>query len=115
MNYFLMDNSWTGRARSVHRGPTPARTTGTMARSPELGLRPLQCAKARRRGAKRRGRHGELGSGLTGARAAAWRPGDGGSAKRSRELGGEGFQRGRGEEKGSVRCGVLRESSGWLL
>jgi hypothetical protein len=36
-NYFLMDNSWTGstspwtsRARSVHRGPTPAR-------SPELG------------------------------------------------------------------------------
>jgi hypothetical protein len=37
-NYFLMDNSWTGstspwtgRARSVHRGPTPAWTTGTAA------------------------------------------------------------------------------------
>jgi hypothetical protein len=30
-NYFLTDNSWTGRARSVHRGPTPARTTGTPA------------------------------------------------------------------------------------
>jgi hypothetical protein len=59
LNYFLTDNSWTGfmspwmgRARSVHRGPTPARTTGTVARSPELGLRVLQCAKARRRGRK---------------------------------------------------------------
>jgi hypothetical protein len=58
-NYFLTDNSWTGstspwtgRARLVHRGPTPARTTGTVARSPELGLRPLRCAKARRRGRK---------------------------------------------------------------
>jgi hypothetical protein len=58
-NYFLTDNSWTGstspwtgRARSVHRGPTPARTTDTAVRSPELGLRPLQCAKARRRGRK---------------------------------------------------------------
>jgi hypothetical protein len=58
-NYFLTDNSWTGstspwtgRARSVHRGPMPARTTGTAARSPELGLRPLRCAKARRRGRK---------------------------------------------------------------
>jgi hypothetical protein len=66
-------------------------------------------------GAKQRGRHGEIGSGLTGARAAAWRPGDGGGAKRSRELGGEGFHRRRGEEKGSVRYGVLRGSSGWLL
>jgi hypothetical protein len=45
-------------------------------------------------GAKEREEHGELGSGLTGARAAAWRPG------------------GRGEEKGAVRCGVLRGSSG---
>jgi hypothetical protein len=58
-NYFLKDNSWTGstspwtdRARSVHSGPTPARTTGTAARSPELSLRPLRCAKARRRGRK---------------------------------------------------------------
>jgi hypothetical protein len=37
-NYFLTDNSWTGstslwtgRARSVHRGPKPARTMGTAA------------------------------------------------------------------------------------
>jgi hypothetical protein len=55
-NYFLTDNSWTGttspwtvRARSVHRGPMPARTTGTAVCSPELGLRPLRCTKARRR------------------------------------------------------------------
>jgi hypothetical protein len=58
-NYFLTDNSWTGstslwthRARSVHRAPTPAQTTGMTARSPELDLRPLRCAEARRRGCK---------------------------------------------------------------
>jgi hypothetical protein len=58
-NYFLTDNSWTGstspwtgRVRSVHRGPTPTRTTGTAARSPELGLRPLRCTEARWRGRK---------------------------------------------------------------
>jgi hypothetical protein len=58
-NYFLPDNSWTramslwiGRAHSVHRGPTPARTTGTVVHSPELGLRPLRCTEARRRGRK---------------------------------------------------------------
>jgi hypothetical protein len=58
-NYFLTDNSWTGstspwtsRACSVHRGPMPVRTTGTAARSPELGLRPLRCFKAHRRGRK---------------------------------------------------------------
>jgi hypothetical protein len=40
---------------------------------------------ADRGGAIERGEHRELGSGLTRARAAAWRPGDGGGAKRSRE------------------------------
>jgi hypothetical protein len=69
-NYFLTDNSWTGstspwtgRARSVHRGPTPARTTSPVARSPELGLRPLRRAKARRRGrkTKREARGARLG------------------------------------------------------
>jgi hypothetical protein len=34
-------------------GPTVARTEGTVARSPELGLRPLRCTEARRRGRNR--------------------------------------------------------------
>jgi hypothetical protein len=55
-------------------------------------------------GAKEREEHGEFGSSLTRARAAAWRPGDGGGMKRSWELSGELFRRGRGEEKGLVRC-----------
>jgi hypothetical protein len=51
MNYFPTVNPvhrvhtrWTGAGRAVHCGPT-------VARSSELGLRPLRCAKARRRGA----------------------------------------------------------------
>jgi hypothetical protein len=70
-------NSWTGRVCSVHRGPTPAQTEGTAVRSPEPGGG----------GAKRRGERGELGSGLTGARAALGRPSDGGA-----ERGGGGTQ-----------------------
>jgi hypothetical protein len=66
-------------------------------------------------GAKEREEHGEFGLGLNGARVAAWRLGDSDGTKRSRELGGEGFRHGRGEEKGSVRCEVLRGSSGWFL
>jgi hypothetical protein len=57
MNYFPLVNPvhrvhtrWTGAGRVVHRGPTMARTEGTAARSPELSLRPLRCAKARQRG-----------------------------------------------------------------
>jgi hypothetical protein len=49
---FQRINPWTDRVCSVHRGLTPARTEGTAARSPELGLRPLRCAKTRRRGRK---------------------------------------------------------------
>jgi hypothetical protein len=45
-----VDARWTGAGQAVHHGPTVARTEGTAARSPELGLRPLRCAKARRRG-----------------------------------------------------------------
>jgi hypothetical protein len=47
---------WTGRARSVHHGPMAARTEGgqgAAACSPELGLRPLRCANAHRRGCNR--------------------------------------------------------------
>jgi hypothetical protein len=70
-NYFPMVNPvhrvharWTGAGRVVHCGPTVARTEGTAARSPEPGLRPLQCAKARQRGHKmERGARGtRLGS-----------------------------------------------------
>jgi hypothetical protein len=55
---------WTGAGRAVHRGPTVARTDGTAVCSPELGLRPLRCAKARRRGRKmeREARGTRLGS-----------------------------------------------------
>jgi hypothetical protein len=66
-------------------------------------------------GAIERGEHGELGSGLTGAWAAVWQPGDAATRISHGKLGGEGFRHGRGEERGSVRCGVLRGSSGWLL
>jgi hypothetical protein len=59
-NYFLMVNPvhqvharWTGAGRAVHRGPTVARTESTVARSPELGLRPLRCTEARQRGRNR--------------------------------------------------------------
>jgi hypothetical protein len=70
-NYFPMVNPvhrvharWTGAGRAVHRGPTVARTEGTATRSPELGLRPLRCAKAHRQGRKmeREARGTRLGS-----------------------------------------------------
>jgi hypothetical protein len=107
-----------GQARAVHRGPTAAWTEGAGARwrahrSTASGR--SGAPKLTGGGAKEREEHGEFGSGLTGARVAAWRPGNGGGAKRSRELGGERFRRRRGEEKGSVRCEVLRGSSGWFL
>jgi hypothetical protein len=44
---------WTGAGWAVHRGPTVAQAKGTAARSPELGLRPLQCTEAHRRGRNR--------------------------------------------------------------
>jgi hypothetical protein len=52
---------------------------GTTARSPELFIRPLSAPKLADGGAKGSEEHGELGSGFTGARAALWRPGDGGA------------------------------------
>jgi hypothetical protein len=114
--------SWTGstrgepsRARVVHRGPMATRTEGAGARwrvhqstaSGHFGALKLTGGGAIERG--------ELGLGLTGARAAAWRPGDAAARKSHGKLGGEGFRCGRGEERGSVRCGVLWGSSGWLL
>jgi hypothetical protein len=78
---------WTARARSVHHGPTAARTEGGAgACSPELGLRPLRCTKAHRRGRNRersaRGSHlgphrgeGLAASVLCERAAQAWREG----------------------------------------
>jgi hypothetical protein len=67
---------WTGAGRAVHRGPRVAQTEGTAARSPELRLRPLRCAKARwwgrimERGARgtRLGSHQSSGSAVEAGR-----------------------------------------------
>jgi hypothetical protein len=56
---FQRINPWTGRVCSVHHGTTPAWTDGTVARSPELGLRPLRGPEARRAGAQKR--EGDVG------------------------------------------------------
>jgi hypothetical protein len=59
MNYFPTVNPvhrvharWTGASWTVHRGPTVAQIDGMMARSSELGHRPLRCTEARRQGRK---------------------------------------------------------------
>jgi hypothetical protein len=86
--------SWTGSTcdepglgRAVHHGPTVERTEGTGARwctrwsmaSDHSGARKLAGG-----GTTARGEHGELGSGLTGARASVWQSGN------SREMAEEG-------------------------
>jgi hypothetical protein len=74
---------WTGAGRAVHRGPTVAQTEGTTARSPSLAFDRSDAPKLTGGGAKWRGERGELGSGLTGARVALWRAGDGGAERGS--------------------------------
>jgi hypothetical protein len=100
-NYLPKGYPWTesmsgepGWARAVHRGPTAARTEGA---------RTWQCAhwsmasgrsgapKLTSGGAKEREEHGDLGLGLTGARAAVWRPGDAAARRDHGKLDGEGF------------------------
>jgi hypothetical protein len=90
--------SWTGSARdglgpgrSVHHGPTVARTEGTRAwwhahqsmASGHSGARKLTGG-----GTTARGEHEELGSGLTGAQASVWLSG----------IGAETTEEGEGEE-----------------
>jgi hypothetical protein len=79
-----------GCARAVHRGPMAARTEGVGARrrahrSTASGR--SGALKPTDGGAIERGEHGELSSGLTGGRAATWRPGDGGAEPEAAALG----------------------------
>jgi hypothetical protein len=55
-------------------------------------------------GTTERGEHGELGSGFTGARAAAWRPGDSGEMAEERKLGNSGAQ---ASEEGESEMGEV--------
>jgi hypothetical protein len=86
----------------VHRGPTAAWTKDTGVRrrahrsmaSSHSGARKLADG-----GTTERGEHGELGSGLTGARAVVWRPGNGGETAEEGELSDSGTRAsGKGEE-----------------
>jgi hypothetical protein len=61
-------------------------------------------------GATEREEHGELGYGLTGARAAAWRPGDGGAEPEAAALDERETRAWREAKRGWERCGELR---GW--
>jgi hypothetical protein len=68
-----------GPGRAVHRGLTAAWTEGAGARRRTHRSMASGHSSARKLtggGATERGEHGELGSGLTGARASVWRPGD---------------------------------------
>jgi hypothetical protein len=118
-NYFLTDNSWTGttspwigRVCSVYRGPTLAWTMGTAARSPELGLRPLRCAKAHRRG-----RNGERST--RGTRRAAHRGTRGGVAAGHRQCkiegGGAQWKLRSSTERRVERAGEVRSDPGVVL
>jgi hypothetical protein len=61
-------------------------------------------------GAIERGEHRELGKGLTGARAAAWRSGDGGAELEAAALGEREARAWREAKRGLERCVELR---GW--
>jgi hypothetical protein len=101
---------WTGAGRAVHRGPTVARTEGMAARPPALGLRPLRCTKAHRRGRKR-------GRGARGAQLGPHRSSGGAVATGRRQcrtnreaaaLGERATQAWREGKRSGERCGGTR-------
>jgi hypothetical protein len=110
---------WTGRARSVHHGPMVARTEGGPGRGGVLtGDRPPAALVHQSSPAGAQQREERTGSSARALPGLGQRRGDRATAAARRghgKLGGECFRRGRGEEKDTVRCGVLRGSSGWLL
>jgi hypothetical protein len=92
--------SWTSAGVAgprVHRGLTVARTEGTAARSPELGLRPLRSMEAHRRGCNSE----------RGTRAAVWRPGDGEETATGREVSNRGARASGEGESELGRCGEV--------
>jgi hypothetical protein len=118
-NYFLIGNPVhrvharrTGAGRAVHRGLTVARTEGTVALSPELGLRPLQSTEAHRRGCNRE-------RGTWGTRRAAHRGASGGvAAGRQRcriEGGGARWKLRSSVERREERAGEVRSDPGVVL
>jgi hypothetical protein len=86
----------------VHRGLTAAHWSTASGRSGAL--------KLTSGGAKEREEHGEFGAGLTGARAVAWRPGDGSAEPEAAVLDESDAQASREEKGGWERCG---EARGW--
>jgi hypothetical protein len=87
---------------SVHRGPTLVRTEGTTVRSPELGLRPLWCTNAHRRGHK-------MERGARGTRLGSHRSSGG-----DEEAGRRQCRRGRRRRsvRGRLECGEKRREAG---
>jgi hypothetical protein len=102
-----------GRARSTldrrwRRQRVPERGGAlTGVRPPATPVHQSSLAGAQQR---EREEHGELGSGLTGARAVAWRLGDGGAEQEVAGLSEREAQAWREAKRGCKRCGELR---GW--
>jgi hypothetical protein len=123
-NFFQRIKAWTGsthgepagRAQSTvdrrRHGPWVPKRGGAL-----TGVRPPAAPvhQSSPVGAQKRER--STGSSARASMLLGRRRGDRATAVARRcygKLGGEGFRRGRGEENGAVRCGVLRGSSGWL-
>jgi hypothetical protein len=101
-----------GRARSTvdqrRRGPRVLERGGALTgvRPPAASVHQISPAGRKRE----REEHGELGSGLTGVRAVAWRPGDCGAEPEAAALGGSEARAWREAKRGWERCGEVR---GW--